>query len=213
MTVLDVMEYAKYGELSQLAVGEQLDSDDSARVIDAEKKVLSYINLGLVELYKRFNLKTDETTVTMVEGQTLYTISASNFNSVYELYDELGAKYPLNDESNDNSIMTPSYNTLQIVNPSAGSVIYVIYNASPDRLVWAEDLSTIIVPIAPAMLEALLHYIGYRAHSAMHGEINAENNTHYMRFESSCARMLELGVVPTDDSLVSGEKLEQKGFV
>lgn len=213
MTVIDVMEYAKYGELSQLAVGEQLNSEDPTTVINAERKLLSYINLGLIELYKRFNLKTDETTVTMVEGQTLYAVSASNFNSIYELYDELGNKYPLNEENNDNSIMTPSYNTIQIMNPSDGGIVYVIYNASPEKLVWAEDLSTLVVPIPPAMLEALLHYIGYRAHSAMHGEINAENNTHYMRFESSCARMLELGVVPTDDSLTSGEKLEQKGFI
>jgi len=213
MTVMDIIEYAKYGELAQLNVIKQLNSSVASEVIDAEKKLISYINLGLIELYKRFNLKTDEEVLIMAEDQTLYTITSANFNSVYMVYDEKGDYFPINDEEDNDSIMTPSYNILQIANAVPGEAIYVIYNASPDKLVWAENLNTIVVGVPPAMLEALLHYIGYRGHAAMNGNVDAGNNTHYNRFEASCASMLELGVVPTDDRIVSGTKLEDKGFV
>lgn len=213
MTVADVIEYAKYGELAQLSVGEQLLDDNPAKVVEAEKKVLSYINLGLIELYKRFSLRTEETTVTMTADNTLYTINEPSLNSIYSIFDEAGKQQVLNDELDANSIMTPSYNTIQIQNPAPGGVLYIVYNASPTAIAWADNLTTIPVPIPPAMLEALLHYIGYRAHSAMHGEINSENNTHYMRFDKSCKDLKELGVVPTEDGMPSAAKLEDKGFV
>jgi hypothetical protein len=213
MTVADVIEYAKYGELAQLGVVVNLKSTDPVEVIDAEKQIISYINLGLVELYKRFDLRTEETTVTMLEATTLYTLNEPSLNSIYAAYDELGNSYPLNDESNPLSILTPSYNTIQVPSPSAGGVIYLVYNASPVKLVWAEDLTTVVVEVPPVMLEALLHYIGYRGHGAMNGNVDGENNTHYVRFEASCERLETLGAVPTEDGITSGTKLEDKGFV
>lgn len=213
MTVADVIEYAKYGELAQLGVVKQLKCNTPAEVIEAEKQVISYINLGLIELYKIFSLRTEETTVTMTADNTIYTLTEPTLNSVYSVYDELGQLQSLNDENDANSILTPSYNTLQIQNPSAGGIMYVVYNASPTTIVWNDNLASINVAIPPAMTEALLHYIGYRAHGAMNGEINAENNTHYMRFDASCKRLKELGVVPSEDGMPSATKLEDKGFV
>jgi hypothetical protein len=46
------------------------------------------------------------------------------------------------------------------------------------------------------MAEALLHYVGYRAHGSYDADIKTENNTHYMRFEASCKKLKDLGYAP-----------------
>jgi len=212
MTVTDVIEYAKYGELAQLGVVKQLKSTTPADVVEAEKQILSYINLGVLELYIRFSLRTEETTITLSENITLYTITANAFNSIYAVYDELGKQLSLNDEEDPLSLMTPNYNTVQVPNPVNGAVLYIMYNAVPDTMVWADNLSTVIVPISPMMVEALLHYIGYRAHASMNGNVDGENNTHYVRFEASCKKLREIGAI-SDDALSENKQFDVKGFV
>lgn len=211
MTVDTIIEDARYGELKQLGVAKALGSTDTAKVEEAEREVLSYINLGMTELYKRFNLRIEELTVEMVEGQTVYTITEPLLNTILAVFDENGDPFPLNVEEDINSVNTPAYNAIQVPNPIAGSFVFTLYNSAPERLVWVDDLSTVNAVIPPTMLEALLHYVGYRAHGALDGAINAENNTHYMRFDASCSRLINLGLLPMD-TYGAGTKLEDKGF-
>ena len=88
--------------------------------------------------------------------------------------------------------------------------ISVIYKPAPTWLVYIDETSlTQKIPIPPQLIEPLLHYIGYRAHGSMDGNIKAENNTHYMRFVASCDRIEQLGlvrkaVVPAHVSLAEG---------
>jgi hypothetical protein len=213
MTVADVIEYAKYGELAQLGVVAQLKSNDPIEVVDAEKQVLSYINLGLLELHKRFNLNTKRLVVTMVTGTSTYTITATDFNKVLEVYDYTGTKLLLNETTDSDSITTPTYNTLSVPNAATGEDITIVYNASPTTLAWSTPLSGVTVPLPPVMLEALLHYIGYRAHGAINGNVDGENNTHYMRFEASCKKMTDIGIgISIDTPLENGTLLEEKGW-
>ena len=86
--------------------------------------------------------------------------------------------------------------------------ISLIYVAAPVLLTTA-DLSKTL-PIPPQLYEALLHYIGYRAHGALDGNIQAENSTHYQRFEASCQRAKESGMY-TSDSMEMNR--DMKGFV
>lgn len=211
MTVADVLEDAKYGELAQLGIVKNLTNADPATVETAERKIVSYINLGLIELFKRFDLRTEETSLIMDVNITVYTLTPPLLNNILAVYDEAGVSIPLNLEEDPNSINTPSYNTLQIPNPSDGGGIFVLYNSAPERLQWNADLSTIPVPIPPSMLEALLHYVGYRGHGATDGNVDAENNTHYMRFEKSCQTLTTLGLIATQ-AIETGLTLEEKGF-
>lgn len=227
MTVADVIEDARYGELAQLGVIKRLDTVSTKEA--AERQILTYINLGLIELYKRFNMRTEQTVVTMQEDVLLYTLTTANiydestnpngyldtilsvFNSVVGIYDEAGDKVTLNAESDIMSVNTPSYNVLQIPNPSTDGVLFVLYSAAPDKLMWNADLSSVDVLIPPVMLEALLYYMGYRAHASNKGSIDAENNTHYMRFNASCANLKKLGLV-NEDPLV-GVNVQNKGYI
>lgn len=212
MTVADVIEYARYGELAQLGVVQNLDSTMPTEVVTAEKAILSYINLGLIELYKRFSLREKTSIVTIIPGTYNYTISDGVLNVITSVQKSDGTYYVIGDAEDTEAVIVLGYNVVKIPTTVTDTSMVVTYTAAPDSLVWADDLTTIAVPLQPAALEALLHYVGYRAHGSMNGNVDGENNTHYMRFEASCKRLETVGImIPAQ--IYSGTKLEEKGYV
>jgi len=193
MTIQDVINDVAAGELKQLAV-----KNDTPAII-------SYINLGLIELYKRFDLRTDEVVIELNAAQTIYTMPV-NYQAILEALDEDGNWYSINDEDDALSILTPTYNTIQVPNPEDGAAISIIYTALPDRVNSTAD----VLPLPLALLDALYNYIGYRGHGAVNGELKTENNSHYMRFEANCKKAKDLGVITTDDTV--NRKLINRGF-
>ena len=193
MTIQEVINDVAVGELKQLAV-----KDDTEAVI-------SYINLGLIELYKRFDLRTDEVVIPLTASQTIYQMP-DNFQSIIEVLDENGDWYSINDEDDALSILTPTYNTIQVPNPEDGAAISVIYKALPDRVTSVDD----ILPLPLSLLDALYNYIGYRGHGAVSGDLKTENNSHYMRFEANCKKAKDLGVLTEEDTV--NTKLVDRGF-
>lgn len=204
MTVEQVIEHARSGELSNLTAEGFTD-----------ETMLLYINLGIIELYKRFALSTADALLTMRTVKTIYSLDGNDvdvdlpkaFMYIIGVYDENGEELNINVESDPYSIMTPSFNEVQIPNPADGDMISIIYGAEPIYLTSVSQN----IPIPVTMLEALLHYVGYRAHGAVNGEIQAENSTHYQRFEASCSRLKTLGIMTPDD--VFSHSAQTKGFV
>ena len=207
MTIQDIINMAKYGELKQLPVA----NDDIA--------VISFINLGLIELYKRFILKTEEIIITLgvptvpeddyqMISDTIYELPA---NSMYivDAYEEDGVPIPINEEKNLLTINTVAWNRIQVPTPTFDANISIIYVASP--ILFTKNNLEEQLPIPAQLFEALLHYIGYRAHGSFNGLINAENNTHYQRFERSCNKAKEEGLI-TADGLSTINRLNDKGF-
>tara|TARA_B110000908_G_scaffold101879_1_gene120089 strand:+ start:3963 stop:4580 length:618 start_codon:yes stop_codon:yes gene_type:complete len=205
MLVSQIIDLASSSELRQLSVR----TDTSA--------VIGFINLGMLELHKRFTLKAEEAIITMKTGKTLYTLdgsdtsvdmrNAENFLIAIECYDELGKLLPINDEKNALGVMTPSYNTIEIPTVVNGSKISVIYRSSVPFATALTDN----VALPPQLLESLLHYVGYRGNSTVSADIKAENNTHYMRFDQSCQRVMNQGLILSDD--MESYKFDQRGFV
>jgi len=193
MTIQDVIDDVANGELKQLAVKTDVPA------------VLSYINLGLIELYKRFSLKTDEVVIPLSGLQTIYTMP-ENFQNIIEVVNEAGDYYTINDEDDALSILTPTYNTIQVPNPEDGAAISVIYTALPDRVTSVNET----LPLPSSLLDALYNYIGYRGHGSVNGDLKTENNSHYMRFEANCKKAKDLGVMTSDD--VVNTKLIDRGF-
>jgi len=204
MTIEHVIAQARSGELSNLS--KTGFSDD---------KIILYINLGLIELYKRFNLSTGEAILTMSEGKTIYRLDGTDSNVTLEgpymylisAFDEDGNELTLNNEDDPFSVFTPRFNVVQIPYPITGKALSLIYGQEPPTITQTTD----ILPIPLTLLEALLHYIGYRAHGSIDGNIQAENNTHYQRFEASVNRALALGVINQDDLII--KRANSKGFV
>ena len=57
-----------------------------------------------------------------------------------------------------------------------------------------------------------LKYAGYKAHSAISGDMKDENNTYYMRYESSCKQLINSGMWGNNEIEVN-TKLTDNGFV
>jgi hypothetical protein len=205
MLVSDVINDAKYGELQQLAI----KNDDAA--------ILSFLNLGVLELYKRFCLRTEEAIVSLSAIDTIYPLDPAlpNVDMVSDcdllyiigIYDEDGNIVEMNNEDEPLSVLTPSYDTLQVPNPADNTYLSVIYSATPTRLV--DTTSKLKLP--PSLYEALLHYIGYRGHGSIDGNTSTENNTHYMRFDKSCEAARAYGLVTADE--IPYRRVTVKGFL
>lgn len=196
MLVSDIISIARYGELQQLAL-----KDDS----DA---ILSYINMGVLELYKRFKVATKVEIVRTNPLVSVYTLNNSDIIKVIDVYDadgkNLTERTTIGDD--DYNVKQIGQTTFMFGNPKDEDVAFV-YTSSPELLTSTTDE----VPLPGSMIEALLHYIGYRAHGSVDGNVDAENNTHYMRFDKSCRTLAEDGYGEVVD--LSKVDTAAKGFV
>jgi hypothetical protein len=214
MTVAEVIDMAKFGELRNLHLG---DSEDRA--------IVSYINLGLIELYKRFPLSVKEhiieLTDTTANEYTLPNDCMWLITAYGEVPETSTSQYTqelsINNENDPLGINTISWNKVQIPLSMVGAYVSLIYAAAPDQnqkvtydeagLYLLDDLQ-----LPAQLIEPLLFYIGYRAHGAMDGNIQSESNTHYMRFDASCNKIKTEGMF-TNDDMSMAYRVQEKGYV
>lgn len=205
MTLQDFINTAKYSELNTLNI-----KDDTSAII-------TFVNLGIIELYKRFVLKTEEYLVELQEGVTLYDMP-SDYMYLIDAYGEVpeNATYnslslPINEENNDLSINTINYNQIQIPLTVNGAYVSLIYASKPP-IFTDSDLSAEL-PIPDQLITPLLDYIGYRGHAGIDSNMQEEGNVYYLRFEKSCDKVKELGVGIAPDDIEMPNRLFKKGYV
>lgn len=215
-----ILSQARNGELAGLS---QIDKSD--------EKVIEYINLGLIALYTRFQLVTEEAIISLhaMPAKTIYTLDSTDPDVqvngaamptddcmvILEAYGEGGSRIPINDDTNPLSLFTVAYNKLQIPLLEDNTYISIIYKKNPTMVQFIDAgqgaATETNVELPTVLLEPLLHYIGYRAHGAVNGSVQTENSTHYTRYEASCNKVLEMGGLPVDDN--STTALYRKGFL
>ena len=212
MLVKEFIQLLRDGELKNVSAG----------MPENLSEVLGHLNLGLIELYKRFPLNTKEHIIESSTGVT--HILPNDCLQVVEAYGLLSGRtndsvveVPINEPSEDYSIFLPSYNTVQIPYKGNSVIISLLYHAAPPYVSYTENEGEIVyspkeLPIPLQLVEALLNYVGYRAHGAMNSDINAETTTHYKRFENSCKRVQQLGLYVVN-STAAKNRLYDKGFV
>ncbi len=208
MNVSKAIDLLRESELKQL------------KVKDDKQAVLGFIDLAVLEIYKRFVLWHAEATITMADGVTEYTLDGTDTNVTIDLsdheflhldecYDDDGENMSINDESDPLGVATPRWNVVEIppVGITDGVELALIYRAAPVFLLHEKQE----IPIPPQFFEALFLYVGFRAHSGTKNTKDTENNQHYKKFENSCARVKLEGLF-TEDSLNSS-KFDDRGFV
>jgi hypothetical protein len=204
LTIQQVVELARAGELNNISVKDDYEA------------ILTFINLGLIELYKRFPLHTKEHIIELQDGVEIYDMPedfmwmVSAYDEVDELSNNIVSEIPINEEDNPASINIINWKQVQIPVTAAGAYISIIYVASPEWV--TEDDMAEDIALPAQMIEALLHYIGYRGHGSVNGNINAENSTHYQRFEISCARIQKMGMYSNDD-VSTRNRIYDRGFI
>jgi len=206
MLVSEAIKLLQAAELKQLSV----KTDKEA--------ILGYINMGILEIHKRFVLWQEEAKISMIEGITKYTLNESDPNvginlvdhvvlMIEELYGPSGDPITLNDENDPHGVWTPQPHIIEVLLPIVSGDTSVIYRASPKFLTNERQE----IPLPFQFLEALFNYVGYRGHGSVKGDIKSENNTHYMRFEQSCNRLKLEGLIAADD--LHSTKFVDRGFV
>lgn len=204
MRVQEVVDLARYSELASVAAK------------DNDAAILAFLNMGMIELYTRFPIKTEEHIVELQENTTIYEMPAdfmyalSAYGEVQEVTTDLLVRVPINEEDDPYSIFFPDWNTVQIPAVANGSYISIIYVAKPTALT-INDLDTEL-ELPETLIDALLSYMGYRAHLAIRGDGQSENNAHWLRFDRSCKKARELGVAFPVDSLKMSERIKDRGF-
>ena len=204
MTVRQVIDLAKASELTGLPAASK------------DETVLGFINLGVLELYKRFTLSVEEWIIALEDGQSYYT-APEDFMWIIAAYGEVGMDsvqevnvLPVNEEDNPLSINTVGWNKVQVPLSVTGAYVSIIYAATPEVYSIADMDKTVNIP--PQMIEALLAYIGWRANSTIDTGIQTEDTVWYNRFESSCSRLEVKGFINAND-VVMTNRLNMRGFV
>ena len=204
MTVKQVIDLAKASELTGLPVASK------------DETVLGFINLGVLELYKRFTLSVEEWIIALEDGQSYYT-APEDFMWIIAAYGEVGMDsvqevnvLPVNEEDNPLSINTVGWNKVQVPLSVTGAYVSIIYAATPEVYSVTDMDKTVNIP--PQMIEALLAYIGWRANSTIDTGIQTEDTVWYNRFESSCSRLEVKGFINAND-VVMTNRLNMRGFV
>ena len=205
MTLNDIITIAKHSELHQLSI----KKDDAA--------ITSFINLGLIELYSMFALKTEEVIIELEDNVTIYDLP-DNFMYMTGAYEELpkrsdeyAAPLPINEEENPFSVNTINYSQVQIPLTVKGGYISIIYVPKPVKLT-SDDL-TQELPVPDQFITPLLNFVAYKSHSSVQNEGQSESNVYYRRFLESVERVKSLGVGITADDLSMAARLRSRGFI
>jgi len=236
MLLSEIFNTLTYGELAHVVIGGK--PAGGIQVADYPEMITN-VNIALLEIYKRYSIKTEELTLQLYDHITLYNLhsnyAASNDASeeVYKyildtatvtpftddillithVYDEIGDEYALNDLDRVDSLYTPTQTSLQVPYPTGENTLSVIYRASPEKILLTEtDANTVTVALPPQFLEAMVSYIAYRVFSGMNlSEGDTTALSHYAKFEAAIALIDHKGLLNTDNN--QNTKFEESGWL
>lgn len=157
MKIKRIIEHLQLGVLSKINLGGNTEMGITSYNYPT---IISAIELGLVELSQYFNLQQREVFIKQEDHIKVYeldvkyaqtnTTSTEPYKYIKDtvdnpftgdilrieaVYDELGNELRLNDDSDPDSLYTPSLISVQVPKPNAENTISVIYSAGAKELI------------------------------------------------------------------------------
>jgi len=217
--VSEYIDFLVNGEVQQLSIADVALDDENPGVVQLKNrnKMRSFINLANIELHKKFNIlqKTMELD---------FALNGEEFNLPEDFLHAVSCTFKDGEEisiNNDKirmkedvdinvSVMfrDPSKVTIKGTDEKGRKDMVLIYAASPKL---ASKITTNI-SLPQLYTEALINYVAYKAHATISGDIKAENNTYYLRYNESCKQINMLGLA-NPDNLDANTKLADSGFI
>lgn len=220
MLLSELVEYLTYGELSNLYVSGT--EEKGIRHKDLPK-IISNINLGMIDLHKRFPVLYKQVNIQMHEHISDYVLDSyyaeTNTESgaaykyikdsvnnpfsndvirIINVVNEDDCKYPLNTQNNPYSLFTPSYNIVQVPYPLDENIIAVEYQAYPAKIPTnTTDTENFYIEFPEVMLEALIAFVNYKIYTGT-GNDKPEAIGYYQKYEAECLRLASLGIFNSD---------------
>ncbi len=221
MKLSELFDQLVYGELANTVIGKQGIS------VNNYPSMITHINLGLYELYKRFNLKKDSVIVQQFAAIKEYSLnskySLSNTDSleaIRYIVDNTGkpftdnilkietivntlddVPFALNQFNDPDSINLINLTSFTVPKPVDELLIKVVYRANHQRiLVETLDPLNQEIELPITHLEALLYYIASRYHGSLPSVDGVNEGNNYVgKFERSCLKISELGLVNKEE--------------
>lgn len=222
MKVYEYIEFLVNGEISNLAianVGDMTPGAAAPTTIQASNrdKIRSYVNLANIELHKKFNILQKDMDLDFALAGEEFKLDEDFLHAISCMFTD-GVEIPINNDKTkfvdgvDNIVSVmfkdPTKLVIKGTDVDGKKDMILTYAAAPKL---AKTIS-INLQLPQVYTEALLNYAAYKAHVAISGDIKAENNTYYLRFNESVKQINLLGL-RNPDNLDSNTKLTDRGFI
>lgn len=223
MKLTEVFSSLAHGELSQVFIGSH---SEGVLEEDNYPALVSHVNLGLADLYKRFHLKEGRTEVLLQAGTYTYSLPEADILKVEQVITDFPWEMGLNDGSDPYAIMTPSARVLRVpaavVSQDDGlptelktSKLTVVYRASHPAITLVGGYinpDAVELELPYSHLIALLYFIASRVHNpiGMQQEFHA-GNSWAAKYEHECAKLEALNLRVDQGS--QNTRFERNGWV
>lgn len=204
MRIQDIITSAKYSELNSIALKDQ------------NAVIISFINFGLIELYKIFKLKTKILTVTPlntdpidVPENFMYFLEAYRIKTINNENHKINII--INDTNYKEYLALQDFTSFKVSDSLINKEIFAEYKVNPPKYDVSQLNEDIALP--DTLIDCLMHYIAYKGHLSIRGGADSENNIHYQRFVRSVTNVTNLGIAPLTESYEMPNRLADRGFV
>lgn len=197
-----------------------------------DQRIINIMNLGIIELSKRFRLATKAESIRTSPYTHMYSLRNTDVINILEIYDSKGKtlvpQQVLDDEDYDYRLLSSNsfllkrkmdytdgitytkFRSEQVENIQKIEVpdfeLMVVYSAVADPIESVEDNLTIPV----LFVDALMAYVGYKAASTLGSNATTDNNNTWRRFEYCCS-LISNSSYASDEAIVLNS-IQSKGF-
>jgi len=204
MKVSRLLDYLRFGELSDLAV-----SDISVQAnLD---KIFSYVNRGLKKVNSELNILEEEVAFAVTTGVYTYEITDPLILRVTAVYDQDGTELPLDVEGDPRSVFTSSYNRISFVGHrddtnNKVTKLSVIYLKDFNEITDITDE----IGISDGIMEVLTNYVAYLAHGSVNMTEGGAASKYQTQYEVELGKARKFGYKA--QMFNSVDKLRERGF-
>lgn len=180
----------------------------SLQVSENTNALISFINLGMNELYRKFNLAIRSETITVNSDLALYELRNDDVQMLLTIYNKFGRELTQSDvlDSMDYDYKIVNYRSFLLRKPFDG-YLYAVYKATPTKLVDVNDT----VDLPDSMVNALLTYVAYMANNTINRDNQQEAANQYQIFRDLCTELDMQGFkIPLNTEKVA---VQARGFV
>lgn len=202
MKLIEIFDQLTYGELSNVALG---GMNDGFGIKESDyEKIAVHVNLGLLELHKRFHLKEPMVTIPVVPDQEEYTINEDDFLHIIAISDDAGNDYSLNVFNPDTPELniTTTGTSFTCTNEEVGENFHVFYRAKHAPIVpIGLDPHNLEIEINPSVLQPLLFFVASRVYASLPTLDGMNKGMEYLaKYEQACTMVDMYGLVQQNSS-------------
>ena len=232
MKVQEFLDMLTFGELKTHAIGGYTDKVKGIK--DTHwPEIRNHINLGLVELYKRFPVKDKELILVtrpelssyVLHNKYAWTVSPHDYYiedsfiepftndiiNILHVVSEIYGDFSINDGSVEKSVYLPSYNQIQIPDQFIGDRFSLIYRAAPQLHGDIQPEHELEIPVH--MVEPLAAYVEYRVNKSFGTDVGLQlAQAAKSQFELLCMEITQHNLM-NDCSAPDNVRFNKNGWI